>query len=561
MSAQNLEEISLKKKPKITGSFSANAVGYHVAGIAARRDPFSWFLNGTLNFNLFGYAAPFSFSYSNTNKSYSQPFNQFRFAPQYKWIKVYTGNTSMTFSPYTLAGHMFLGGGVDLTPGNWRISAMAGRLKKAVPFDLTDTLQHTQASFKRMGYGLKVGYEANGQSIMFNIFTAKDDPRSIPYVLPDNKITPEQNVAVGLSFKKTIFSKIFVSAEYAISALNTNTLANTSGEESSQTDTVAVKPTHNLIRGLLPENSTSRYFDAINAAMGYQGKQYNVQLKYERVAPEYQTLGAYYFNNDLRNITVATNVRLFNNKVTLGTNIGLQQNNLDKTRASTTSRTVGAATLQLTPNEKWTISAAYSNFSSYTNMRSQADPYYRNNLDTLNFYQVSETMNGSIGRKLGNQDHPQNIMLTMSYQRSSNKAQTETGTQLSDFKNATVSYNYMFKPQELTLALAVNAYNNNAAGTSTTFFGPTLTAAKQLFEKAMRLGLASSYNHTSGNTAPTSPIWNNQLNLNYTPAPKENAFGRNTFSLAINVLRRLQSVGEQPSFTETTATFNYSYSF
>jgi hypothetical protein len=194
-------------------------------------------------------------------------------------------------------------------------------------------------------------------------------------------------------------------------------------------------------------------------------------------------------------------------------------------------------------------------------MRSQADPFYRNNLDTLNFYQVSETMNGTVARKLGNEEHPQNIMLAMSYQRSSNKAQNEQGTQLSDFRNATLSYSYLVKPSDVTLGLAVNTYSNNAAGATTTFFGPTLTGTKLWLNKTIRTGLSSSYNQTSGNATQTSPIWNNQLNFSFTPAPKENDFGRSSISLAVNVLRRLQSIGEQPSFTETTATLNYSYSF
>src|SRR4249920_3173826 len=78
--AQNLEVISLKKGVKTTGSININTVGYQAWGIPQRRDPFNWFLTGSLNFTLFGYAAPFSFSYSNANSSYSQPFNQFKFA-------------------------------------------------------------------------------------------------------------------------------------------------------------------------------------------------------------------------------------------------------------------------------------------------------------------------------------------------------------------------------------------------------------------------------------------------------------------------------------------------
>ena len=63
--AQNLEEISLKKGPKLTGSLNVNTVGYKAFGLPQRRDPFNWFVTGGLNLNLFGYSAPFTFSVSN----------------------------------------------------------------------------------------------------------------------------------------------------------------------------------------------------------------------------------------------------------------------------------------------------------------------------------------------------------------------------------------------------------------------------------------------------------------------------------------------------------------
>ena len=70
--AQNLEEIGIKKGVKLNGSINVNTVGYYAAGIPQRRDPFNWFLTGNLNVNLFGYNAPFAFSYSNANKNFSQ---------------------------------------------------------------------------------------------------------------------------------------------------------------------------------------------------------------------------------------------------------------------------------------------------------------------------------------------------------------------------------------------------------------------------------------------------------------------------------------------------------
>ena len=47
-----------------------------------------------------------------------------------KWIKTYAGWSTMNFSQYTFSGHRFLGGGVELTPKNWKIALMYGRLKK-----------------------------------------------------------------------------------------------------------------------------------------------------------------------------------------------------------------------------------------------------------------------------------------------------------------------------------------------------------------------------------------------------------------------------------------------
>lgn len=551
--AQNLEEISLKKKITISGSFNLNTVGYTCVGIPQRRDPFNWFSTGSLTVDLFGYAAPFSFSYSNANRSFSQPFNQFSFTPQYKWVKGYVGYSSMTFSPYTLSGHVFFGGGAELTPGKWRIALMYGRLRKAVPYDLTDSLQHGNAAYKRMGYGVKIGYEASGNAVSMNVFTAKDDPESLPFVLQERVITPQQNVAISIAGRKTFLKRLFIEAEYAVSALNSNVMANTEVADSVYTS-------RNFVQGLLRENSTSRYFDAVNAGLGYQGKTYMIQLKYERVAPEYHTLGAYYFNNDIRNITIAPTVRLLKNKLIVAANAGFQKNNLNKTRASTMLRTVGAYNLQYLPNEKWSVNGSYSNFSSYTNMRPQEDPLFQNSLDTLNFYQVSETFTGSVSRSLGAGDRPQLVMITGSYQKASNKSATEAGAQLSDFISGNISYSYSLTPSNLSLSIGTNVYTNNVAGLRSSFVGPVASATKSLLEKKLRCSYSSSYSHTSGNGVKTSPVWSNQLGISYAPKEKEGR-GRNNLSLGISLVRRLKNVGEQPAFTEATGTLNYSHSF
>lgn len=242
----------------------------------------------------------------------------------------------MNFSSYTLAGHVFLGGGVELTPGKWRIGAMYGRLKKPVPFNFSDSTQHYSASFRRMGYGLKVGYENQGNAVSINLFSAKDDLRSIPFVLPESNLTPQQNIALSIHVRKQLIERIFLEAEYGLSSLNNDIRA------TPEQDTVSKSRNSNLLRGLLPANATTRYFDAFKGCIGYQGSWYGLQVNYERIAPEYQTLGAYYFNNDMENLTLAPTLRLLRNTFTLTANTGVKRNNLDKSRNATTKRFVGS---------------------------------------------------------------------------------------------------------------------------------------------------------------------------------------------------------------------------
>ena len=65
----------------------------------------------------------------------------------------------MSYSPYTLGGHQFTGGGIDLTPDNWNISFMCGRMQKPVEFDSTNTYTTVLAAYRRWGIGGKVRYD------------------------------------------------------------------------------------------------------------------------------------------------------------------------------------------------------------------------------------------------------------------------------------------------------------------------------------------------------------------------------------------------------------------
>ena len=584
---QSLDGLGKKKGVKITGSVNANMIGYGATNIASRRDPFNYFLSGSLNINVFGYAVPLSFSYSNAGKNFTQPFNQFVFSPQYKWVKTYIGTTSMTFSPYTLAGHVFSGAGVELSPKKWRIGIMAGRLKKAVPFSLGDSLNarsNENASYKRMGYALKLGYEGEKGGLSGNIFYAKDDVNSLPFIPFGTSLTPKQNIAVNFTAKKKFFKKLSAEMEYAISALNNNT--NVSSD--------SVVKSSNFIAAILPNNPTTQYFDAFSGALGYQAEKMGVQLKYERIAPDYQSLGAYFFNNDMENVTIAPNAVLFKGKLTVNGSVGLQKNNLNKLKSSQTNRTIGNISLSFAPNPKLSTSLNFSNFTTFTKViPAQQDPYLRNNADTLNFYQVSTSLDANTSYVFGEKTAKKSIIFSISYQQSKDKAASATGANnLNNVYTSNLSYSQLLKAPKIQMSAAINYFLNQNTGVSSSFVGPSLSLSKK-FDK-IQLTCSNAYNANFNQVLlPAvvgkeqqvkkvfSDVWNTRIGIVVKigeKAPPEKkvesidgvaaktpakAAKKTPHSLNFSMQRmqRFKGSASQPAFTEYTGTINYTYAF
>ncbi|MVT12318.1 hypothetical protein [Chitinophaga tropicalis] len=572
--SQALDQLGVKKGVRMSGSINASTTLYNANGIESRRDPMAWYLNGNININMFGYDMPFSFSYSNQGQNYSQPFNQFRFAPSYKWARAYFGTTSMTFSNYTLAGHMFNGVGVELSPDKWRVSAMYGTLLKAVPFDVAKPESYSRAAFERKGYGLKIGYEDNGNAYGISFFRAKDDASSIPYIPDDATITPRENVAVAFNVRQSIAKRVFVDVEYSVSALNRDVRSEKDAFDSS-------RGTSNFLNHFLSPTPSTRYFDAIQAGLGYTGSFYTIQLRYERVAPDYVTLGAYNVVNDMRNITVAPTLQLLGGKISLAGNVGVQTNNLDHSKTSDARRWVVNANAGVVPNEHWAFNGGYSNFSNYTRVRPQVDPYFNNPLDTLDFYQVNNTYNGMVMYRTGTKDRQHAITFNTSYQYASDRSSAEDADpQLSKFFTSNVSYSYNLQPQSLSMSGGVNYYKNTASGLNTTFMGPSVNVNKQFFEKTFRAGFNSAYNVTQATTTvenatvkTNSTLFNAGLNFNYSPKPKQSEgaeggegtkkfFNKQSHNIGATIMWMIRgAAASQPGYNELTSTINYTYSF
>ncbi len=554
VNAQDMEAIGQKDQLKVTGGISTNQVYYDAFGSDQRRDPYSYFLSGNVNFSLYGWNVPFSYTYSNQNSSFQQPFNQYSLHPYYKWIRAHIGYISMTFSPYTLSGHLFYGGGVELTPGDkFKIEMMYGRLNKAVDFDSIVT--NNIPSYKRTGYGLKVGYKLKTGLVETMFFRSKDETGSIDSsIIPsDLSLTPEENLVLSLKTNQKIINGLNFSFEYSASALTRDVRLKDTGE---QPDNI-----FNYVGPFFNANSSSAYYNAFNAGLQYSFDVSSLSLRYERIDPEYQTHGAYYFTNDLENITLNASTSLLKQKVNLGANVGIQRDDIDNQKMSSMQRVVSSFNVGVNAWEKLNMSFSYSNFQSYTNIKSQYDrlteltPY--DNLDTLDFTQISQNANANIGYNIKNNENVrQQINMNVSYQKAADKQGDNNTNAGSDFININTAYSHSLIPLNLSLTLAANYNRSNTQSLVTEMFGPTLSVNKSFFDKLLRSGISASMNNAYSNSDLTSRVISVRLNNTLKYKKQHNI---NLSIVCVNRHNPLVETGG--NYTELTATLGYNYNF
>lgn len=492
--SQELSGLQENEPLTVNGGVSVNTVFYHSKDTLSTREPFSFVLSGNLNIDIYNVVnCPITFTYSNYQANWSQPFNfnQFGMVPSYKWIKAYLGYNSMSFSDYTLSGHQFLGVGVELSPTEipWKYAAMYGRLLKPVEEDTTDA--YNVPAFARYGYATSVEYMGYGD-IKFVVFRAWDNEHSLSKMPEMTTLSPKSNLAFSLSVSEPIGEQFSFEGEFSTSAINTDT-------RNKQ-----LKDGEHIFRatGFLQKNTISTvYYCAYKGSLKYEGQGYGLGVSYERVNPGYETLGAYYFTNDFENITLDASARFLKETLNVSGRIGLQRNDLDKTNVSSTKKVVGSLNTQYAFSKKTTASATYSNFTGYTFIKSvfddinAVDPYQ--NVDTMRYTQINQTLSTNISHLIGNVENKSlqqsiNVNLTAQKQTMQENKLHKPGTR---FYNGNLNYNVNLPERQLGFFSSVNVnYNKIPQSDDACTLGPTIGGNKGWLEGKLKANASVSYN-------------------------------------------------------------------
>ncbi|MDO3425476.1 hypothetical protein QWT87_11295 [Chryseobacterium sp. APV1] len=546
----------LKKNPfKISGGISANSVFYN-SNVYSGREPFTYFLNGNLNLGLYKWSMPISYSFTNQGSQlgYQVPFkfNRISIAPKYKWVKAYIGDANMTFSPYTFNGLLFTGAGLELTPKiPLKVALMTGRLNKAVE---DNGNPNTIPAYKRMGYGAHLKWDKERYKLGLIGFYAKDDVGSLN-TAPDAKgVLPQENLVLSMTGSFKLDKNLEAFGEYA----NTSVI-----------NDLRATPNGTIKKGIaskfLSPNSSMESYSAYNGGVNLKLKKGMIGVRYEKIDPGYRTLGAYYFNNDLENITLNSSFTMLKDKLSLSANIGRQRDNLDSKKAKQTSRWVGAINANLKASDKLMITASYSNFTMFTSRQlNQFNTINDNPLiiqqpkDSIDYKQISQNTNINVNYILSNtKEKVQNINFNYSLNDMVNR---ENGIVrrggLSRFHNANMNYNLGFPEKKMNIATSFNFTHTYAASQVSTIWGPGINVTKSfLKDEKLKTNFGASYNHSGSSTANIN-VMNFRLGANYMPWKKHN-FNLNF----IQMFRNTDQAIENPNLNEMTCTFGYNYSF
>lgn len=534
---QNLNQVGEGSAVDLSGSLSFRTGYYNTSLSYNRQEPNAYSLSGSAVLSLYDWRIPFTISYANEQFNSNNPFQHFGISPQYKWIKMHLGYSSMSFSPYTLNNHTFLGGGIELTPGKFRFSAMYGRLREKQTIIKDKYLSFKPPAYKRMGYGFKLGYGTSANYIDLILFKADDDPSSLP-VTDSLSVLPSENLVIGVSSRVQIFKNLSWEVHVAGSAFsrNVHTKKITAGEIELPS----------MLTSLFQPRLSSRVNYAGHTSLNLQFRHFGLRGRYKRVQPGYKSLGMYYINNDVEQYTIAPSFRLFKGLLSLSASLGLERDNLLNNKAARTNRFISSANLN------WSTKGPFGLSMQYSNYQLDQSPALLELNDTTKVAMVNSNLS-LIPRLVFQSDRSTNqFTLFLSSQALNDNndftaAQTETSTYTGNF-------NYVFRnnKKHYNLKAGINLTQVSTPINEILRYGFRIGGGKAFFEETLRTNLRLDYRRQQLDKTDAGYV----LGFYFDSSYRLESGHALTFMLKLT-----KNETANMSFSENMASLRYSYNF
>ncbi|MEM9930477.1 MAG: hypothetical protein AAF840_11705 [Bacteroidota bacterium] len=532
----NTVKTRIKDPVKVSGGLAFGLQFSDISGAPARFDGFDWNFRAQLTLDVLGVQAPFSAIISDRNRLYNLPSYQFLgFSPRYKWATLHAGDRSMNFNQYTFSNQLFRGVGLELTPGKWRFAGMRGRLNRLQLGDF-NARQDLEISYRRMGWAAEAGYAEEVFDVKFILFGAEDQLAGVMDSLTLSGLAPARNLVGSVEAGVELLPNLTLRSTFAHSWITDNTLA--AGVPDS------------MANSFINANASTSRETAFNSSLNFSLPKSNWQLTYERISPNYRSLGTLFITPDRENVTLGSAFTLGEGKATLSLSGGLQRTNLADKRTNTQRRIIAQVAGSVKLSDQLSASANLSNFLNTTRLRSFFDPL--SSTDSIFLAQVNSS--GRIGLRWQRpKDKPQGSWnLDLSVQ----DARSIQDDVLTDFSSRTYNLFFGYAAQapgsRLTYRAQILLGMTDAGALDNTIISPSIGLSRSFKDDKLVLGLTSSYSFVDYATRGPGGVWLSRL----------------TGGLPLLTNGRLQAylqytrrnLGEA-SFSEIIAALNYNWNF
>jgi hypothetical protein len=477
---QNLENLS-SPALSISGNISVGTSFYQAYNRESRRSPISYFISGNPTFSIYGYDIPISITYRESQGSISNPFNRLSFNPKYKWVALNAGKFTKTLSEYSLSGQVISGGAIDLTPGKFRLSFVAGNMQNALL--QVDTLLNDielLPSYKRKTIGGKIGFGTRTNYIDFVGFKAKDDINSLNQS-KENLVRnrPQENIVLGTKFGLSPFRWLTFTAELSASAHTAN---QESGDYLISDDIVALKENY---ESLLTINQSSKLQYAGNTRIDFKFRNFGFGGEYKRVDPLYKSLGSFYFQEDYENFLFKLNLKSSRGLFRFRGQVGLQKNNLNNLREVTNSRRLLNTSITIVPSNNFTLIARYSNFQT------ERSPGLVAINDSLRFARATASYGVTPRFVFGSKERMSTITVSYNHQTLEDLLDEElTGNQIKN-NTANLTYGLALKESGNRFTISLIGNRNLIQDTERERVGINIGYAKSMKDKKLQLNFGT----------------------------------------------------------------------
>lgn len=438
--AQDISQIGKSDPLIISGSIGTQNTYYHSSTGAGYMSPLSNTVFANLNISLYGFSMPFSLYYSNDNLSFSHPQLSFNLTPKYKNFTGHIGQSTVPFSNYIL-NMSFNGVGLEYRGRRFRSSAFYGVLRRAVNDDPSDPSPR-RPQYRRIGWGMSVGYGTDRNSLDLYLLRAYDSPGSIDEAWQE-QIRPQENLLVGLKGRVTPLRWMSLSANVATSAF-------TADRQSQKITDGRVKRWDKVFDA----RYTSSVRFAGDVSLGLNLKVANANVYYKVIQPDYTSLGTYYTSNNYHSLGLSLGTMLFR-RLSLSANFSGQADNLNNKQLYTTEGYVYSATANMSVTQNFNIAAMYNGY-----LQQQTDGSVRVN-DTTRVHRILHSLSFIPTYNITGNSLDHTISLSANYTQNKDLNRFSVGQ--SDVKTFAVggNYNMNVKPWEMNFGVNISRQQTN----------------------------------------------------------------------------------------------------